>query len=342
MKDFTQLVTYENAIHYCIFPKAKEGDLLEIYCPDDIENTQFSSELGFILGYTIKLNPVPRSKIKALINEHYKINRESSFSSVYKNTEIEVDQIIEDALRNKSSDIHIERNQLDCRIRIRIDGVLIERNRLDIERYYLLINKIKVRSNLNIAEKRIPQDGRMNIQIDDFELYVRVSIIPTFYGEKIVLRLLGMNAENTSIDDIGMDQEQLELYKKYISKKQGLVLISGPTGSGKTTTLYATLRELNQIDKNITTVEDPIEYILQGLNQVQIKPEIHFDFSAALRSILRQDPDIIMIGEIRDSETAQIAIRASLTGHLVFATKIQVGTTKKGFRRIQYVSQALS
>ena len=178
------------------------------------------------------------------------------------------------------------------------------------------MNKIKIKSNLDISEKRLPQDGR--IQYGDFD--IRVSILPTLHGEKMVMRILGQDATGISIDSLGMTEFEKKSYLEGIKKPNGIILISGPTGSGKTTTLYATLKLLNEEKRNIVTVEDPIEYTLEGINQVQLKESIGLTFTAALRSFLRQDPDVIMLGEIRDAETAQMAIRAALTGHLVLST----------------------
>jgi general secretion pathway protein E/type IV pilus assembly protein PilB len=179
-----------------------------------------------------------------------------------------------------------------------------------------LVNKIKIRANLDISEKRLPQDGR--IQYQDFD--IRVSILPTLHGEKIVMRILGHDASSISIDKLGFTEEDKNHYLEGIKKPNGIILISGPTGSGKTTTLYATLKLLNDEKRNIMTVEDPVEYTLKGINQVQLKESIGLTFQSALRSFLRQDPDVIMLGEIRDGETAQMAIRAALTGHLVLST----------------------
>jgi type IV pilus assembly protein PilB len=186
--------------------------------------------------------------------------------------------------------------------------------------YPELVNKIKILSKLQIAEKRLPQDGRMDFKLPAITLDIRVSILPTLYGEKIVLRLLGTNAENIHFSDLGMNNDEKKQYLKGVDKSNGIILISGPTGSGKTTTLYATLNYLNNVTRNIVTIEDPIEYTLEGINQVQLKDQIGLSFPNALKSFLRQDPDIIMVGEIRDKETADMAIRASLTGHLVLST----------------------
>ena len=221
---------------------------------------------------------------------------------------------------HKSSDIHIETFEINCRIRFRIDGKLVERYQFSKEKYPALINKIKIQAHLDIAEKRLPQDGRIFFDNGHDKIDIRVSILPTLYGEKVVLRLLSKDTANIPLDSLGFSSNQLKTYREAIQKPNGIVLISGPTGSGKTTTLYASLKYLNTESVNIMTVEDPVEYTLEGINQVHVKEDIGFTFASALRTFLRQDPDIIMLGEIRDQETAQMAIRAALTGHLVFST----------------------
>jgi general secretion pathway protein E/type IV pilus assembly protein PilB len=188
------------------------------------------------------------------------------------------------------------------------------------DEYPAYVNKIKIKANLDIAEKRLPQDGRIFFTKGAEKFDIRVSVLPTLYGEKIVLRLLSRDATDIDISTLGFQEKQLEDYLKGIQKPHGIVLISGPTGSGKTTTLYATLKILNQVHSNILTIEDPIEYTLEGINQVQLKESIGLTYTSALRTFLRQDPDIIMLGEIRDPETAKMAIRAALTGHLVLST----------------------
>ena len=206
------------------------------------------------------------------------------------------------------------------RIRFRIDGALKQFYQLPASEHALLINKTKIKANLNISEKRRNQDGRITQKIGLTTIDIRVSTLPSLYGEKIVLRLLETEQEGVDINKIGLSEEQKRIYQKAYSKTNGIILISGPTGSGKTTTLYATLKELNKESLNVLTVEDPIEYTLNGVNQVQVKHDIGFDFASALKTFLRQDPDIIMVGEIRDTETAQMAVKAALTGHLVLST----------------------
>jgi len=197
---------------------------------------------------------------------------------------------------------------------------LVERYQMQKADYPALVNKIKIRAHLDISEKRLPQDGRIRIAVEGSNLDIRVSVLPTLHGEKVVMRLLSNDAGAIDLSTMGMLPEQLGDYMEGVKRPNGILLISGPTGSGKTTTLYATLKLLNEEKRNIMTVEDPIEYTLEGINQVQLKEQIGLDFASALRTFLRQDPDIIMLGEIRDGETAQMAIRAALTGHLVLST----------------------
>ena len=228
--------------------------------------------------------------------------------------------LLETALRMQSSDLHIDPKEEGSKVRLRIDGKLIEKARLEEGQTRAIINQLKIAARLDIAEKRLPQDGRTTIKTSSGEVDARVSILPCHYGEKAVVRLLTKNQDLLDLNNIGLSTREYDSYIRSTSRHSGLVLISGPTGSGKTTTLYATLNNLNTKHINILTAEDPIEYTLEGINQVQCKNEIGLDFQRVLRTMLRQDPDIIMVGEIRDAETAQIALRASLTGHLVLAT----------------------
>ncbi|WP_428331753.1 GspE/PulE family protein [Mucilaginibacter sp.] len=228
--------------------------------------------------------------------------------------------MIGEARNLNSSDIHIESYEHKCRVRIRVDGMMVERRLLKREDYPALVNKVKILANLDIAEKRLPQDGRINFKQGDLQFDIRVSVLPTLFGEKIVLRLLNNDATDIDLNTLGFSRFDLENYLQGVKKPNGIVLISGPTGSGKTTTLYATLKLLNQETRNVLTIEDPVEYTLEGINQVQLKESIGLNFAAALRTFLRQDPDVIMVGEIRDTDTANMAIRAALTGHLVLST----------------------
>jgi type IV pilus assembly protein PilB len=231
-----------------------------------------------------------------------------------------VNLILVQAVKEKASDIHIEPFQKTLKLRYRIDGELIAAESPPKALQLAITSRIKILSGLNIAERRIPQDGRFRIKVLAKDIDLRVSILPTAYGEKIVIRILDKAALTGSIDQMGMDESTLDKFKKAIDAPHGMILVTGPTGSGKTTTLYSVLQELNSPQYNIVTVEDPIEYELTGINQVSVRNDIGLDFASALRSILRQDPDIVMVGEIRDNETADIAVKAALTGHQVLST----------------------
>ena len=231
-----------------------------------------------------------------------------------------VNLIIADALKERATDIHIEIQGDSISVRYRIDGVLQEVMTPPSSSHPGIVSRIKIISKLNIAEKRLPQDGRFGIRTSEKEVDVRVSILPTVNGETIVMRLLDKSAFSKSLTQLGFDPDMFRTFKRCIIQPYGMVIVSGPTGSGKSTTLYASLNEIQSVEDNIVTVEDPVEYHSEGINQVQVKPKIGLTFSAALRSILRQDPDKLLIGEIRDGETADIAIKFSLTGHIVFTT----------------------
>lgn len=231
-----------------------------------------------------------------------------------------VNLILVQAVKEKASDIHIEPFQRTLKLRYRIDGDLVMAESPPKALQLAITSRIKILAGLNIAERRVPQDGRFRIKVLGKDVDLRVSILPTAYGEKIVVRILDKAALTGSIDQMGMDQGTLEKFKKAIDAPHGMILVTGPTGSGKTTTLYSVLQELNNPQYNIVTVEDPIEYELIGINQVTVRNDIGLDFASALRSILRQDPDIVMVGEIRDNETADIAVKAALTGHQVLST----------------------
>jgi type IV pilus assembly protein PilB len=232
-----------------------------------------------------------------------------------------VNAVLNEAIRSKASDIHIEPYEKRFRIRYRIDGALVERTQPPQNAAAAIVNRIKILSKLNISERRKPQDGRMKVRLKNGrEVDFRVSCLPTMFGEKIVLRLLDKSNLQVDLTQLGMSQSQLEVFKEAIYQPQGMVLITGPTGSGKTTTIYSALAELNQPDVNLSTAEDPVEFNLDGINQVQVNAAIDFTFADALRSFLRQDPEIIMVGEIRDLETAEVAYKAASTGHMVVST----------------------
>ena len=231
-----------------------------------------------------------------------------------------LNSIIEQAVRERASDIHIEPTVEDIRVRFRIDGDLREITRLSRNSLPGIVTRVKIMGRMNIAEKRFPQDGRVETKIIGKEIDMRISTLPTVYGEKIVIRLLDRTSFMFTKDSLGFSERNLETFNKILYQPYGMLLVTGPTGSGKTTTLYTVLQELNQIEKNIITIEDPVEYKLSGINQVQVNTKAGLTFANGLRSVLRQDPDIIMVGEIRDSETAEIAIRAAITGHYVLST----------------------
>jgi general secretion pathway protein E len=231
-----------------------------------------------------------------------------------------VNLILSGALKDRASDIHVEPYSGNLKIRYRIDGVLYDTLSLPRRIQSPLVSRIKIMAKLNIAEKRLPQDGRIEIKIADRLVDIRVSIIPTAFGERVVLRLLDKTSHILMLSDLGMHDERIKLLNKLIKSPYGIILVTGPTGSGKTTTLYAALSTINRPEINIITIEDPIEYQMDGVGQIQVNPKIELTFAAGLRSIVRQDPDVILIGEIRDRETAEIAIQSSLTGHLVFST----------------------
>ena len=233
-----------------------------------------------------------------------------------------VNQVLRDAIELRASDIHLEPFEDEFRIRYRIDGVLQETSvPAQLKRFQpAIVSRVKILSHLNIAEKRLPQDGRIKIRIDDAEVDIRVSVIPMLHGEAVVMRLLRQNSTLRGLKELGMEAREFDGFQRVLQMPHGIILVTGPTGSGKTSTLYTALNEINDAVRKIITIEDPVEYQLKGVNQIQVSEKAGLTFARGLRSILRHDPDVILIGEIRDQETAQIAVQASLTGHLVFST----------------------
>ncbi len=320
------LISKEFAMEYRVFPKERgvNGDL--VLCWDGSgDHHQLTDELQVMLGCGISLLPLEEQEISRLLSKYYlgdvsKGSEEKEVSVITAGDDF-LNVLIEEARRLKSSDIHIETFEKRSRVRVRIDGMMIERYQIEKKDYPALINKIKIMANLDIAEKRLPQDGRIQFSSARFTSFdIRVSVLPTLYGEKIVLRLLNNSSTDIDLSTLGLSEEDMRNYMEGVQRPNGIILISGPTGSGKTTTLYATLKLLNKSTRNILTIEDPIEYTLEGVNQVQLRENIGLGFAATLRTFLRQDPDVIMVGEIRDPETANMAIRAALTGHLVLST----------------------
>jgi len=231
-----------------------------------------------------------------------------------------INLLISGAVKERASDIHVEPFEREVRVRYRIDGVLYEKFAIPKSQQSAVISRIKIMSSMNIAEHRLPQDGRIKIRLSGKEIDIRVSVIPISFGERVVMRILEKGTFLFSLEELGMAKHDFELVDRLITQSHGIILVTGPTGSGKSTTLYAALQRVNSSDKNIITVEDPIEYQMPGIGQIQVRPKIGLTFAMGLRHILRQDPDVILIGEVRDHETAEMAIQASLTGHLVFAT----------------------
>ncbi|SES20386.1 GspE/PulE family protein [Pedobacter rhizosphaerae] len=323
--EILHVVPKDTALHYRIIPFAKNEQGLELYCDVDTDDEQLSDELQVVLGYEVNLHKKDNAEISRLLSTYYlgdaHVDQSETVVSEISSGGDFLNTLIEEAKKLKSSDIHIETFEQKSRVRIRIDGMMIERYQIIKEDYPSLVNKIKIMANLDIAEKRLPQDGRIQYRSAKQSAFdIRVSVLPTLHGEKIVLRLLNNNSTDIDLNTLGLSEEDMFNYMQGVQRPNGIILISGPTGSGKTTTLYATLKLLNKSTRNILTIEDPIEYTLEGINQVQLKESIGLGFASALRTFLRQDPDVIMVGEIRDPETANMAIRAALTGHLVLST----------------------
>ncbi|MHB8209085.1 GspE/PulE family protein [Mucilaginibacter sp.] len=316
-------LTTDQAWHYRVLPKNRAGESLQLYCEDSADRNELLAELEIMFGLEIDLEPISATQIARLLSKHYlKDNALQGLKQFALSNDPDdfLNNLIQEAKALKSSDIHIESYENKCRVRIRIDGMMVERYLLKREDYPALINKIKIYADLDIAEKRLPQDGRINFKHQGQQFDIRASVLPTLHGEKVVLRLLNNDATEIDLNSLGFSAFDLDNYLQGAKRPNGILLISGPTGSGKTTTLYATLKLLNKETRNILTIEDPVEYTLEGINQVQLKESIGLGFPEALRTFLRQDPDVIMVGEIRDTETANMAIRAALTGHLVLST----------------------
>jgi type IV pilus assembly protein PilB len=320
-----QQITTVQALHYKVVPFRYNENC--IWCYTDEAHQSDAAELEFVLGKKVDFTIIDKHELSIALSQYYRRDERIGNGSnlpdgqtSWNSKQLNLDKLLEEAKTVNASDIHVEPYEHRCRIRFRIDGIMIERYVIPVEEYPALINKIKIRANLDIAEKRLPQDGRIFLAANGYKFDIRVSSLPTLYGEKIVMRLLSGSESKIDIHNLGFGQQELEYYLDGVNRPDGMVLISGPTGSGKTTTLYATLHLLNNKERNILTIEDPIEYTLEGVNQVQLREAIGLNFVGTLRTFLRQDPDIIMVGEIRDAETAGMAIRASLTGHLVFST----------------------
>lgn len=316
--ELKQMISVAQAHHYQIIPEYAEEQALSFKtCAAHTETLQ--NELQIVFGKEVHLISIHHDDFQKYLSVNYRVNQNKKTNKLSYSDDFLL-KIIYEAKEIGSSDIHFEAFEEKCRVRFRIDGKLIERYLVDLKEYPILINRIKIMAQLDISEKRLPQDGRIHINSGNDEFDIRVSVLPTLHGEKIVLRLLSKDSTNIQLETLGFTELELRRFQENIKKPHGMVLISGPTGSGKTTTLYASLKVLNTEFSNIVTIEDPIEYTLEGINQVQLKETIGLDFPNTLRTFLRQDPDIIMVGEIRDADTANMAIRAALTGHTVLST----------------------
>lgn len=315
--EIKQLISAEQAHHYRIVPIGRHGNTVS-FKTDNTDVQGLFAELSILLGYPVELIEDSAENISRYLSTNYRKASQGT-SEIHYSTDF-LERILITAKEIGSSDIHFEPYENRARIRFRIDGKLKEQFIIDTKEYPVIVNKVKIRSQLDISEKRLPQDGRISISTDTEDFDIRVSVLPSLHGEKIVLRILSKDTSHIELESVGFTDSELRIFQQAIKKPNGIILISGPTGSGKTTTLYATLKKLNEPNTNILTVEDPIEYTLDGICQVQLRENIGLDFAATLRTFLRQDPDIIMVGEIRDVNTANMAIRAALTGHLVLST----------------------
>lgn len=356
--EILNVVPRETALKHKLIPLNKTDDTI-VVAMSDPSNIFAVDDLKFATGKKIDVVVASERSIQKSIDSYYGSKQEWEDSLKAKESEEAVDQLLEDldefvlelhkeaeinlndleksteeapviklvnyvltdSMRRGASDIHVEPYEKDLRVRYRIDGVLYDILRPPLKLKNAISSRIKVMANLDIAERRLPQDGRIRVKIgNNKDIEYRVSVIPTLFGEKVVMRILDKGSLQLDLTKLGFEEDQLNTFRKSIYQPYGMVLITGPTGSGKTTTLYSSLMDLNKTDLNISTAEDPVEYSLPGVNQVQVHEDIGLTFSSCLRSFLRQDPDIILVGEVRDYETAEITIKSALTGHLVLST----------------------
>ncbi|WP_019154695.1 GspE/PulE family protein [Robertmurraya massiliosenegalensis] len=329
------LISKETAKRNRLIPLKKDGDKLFVAMADPMDYFAID-DLRLSTGFQIETAIATKDDILRAINKYYDIDDgfEELIGDLPSNEAVQeekinaedspvvrlVNQLLSNAVAMKASDIHIDPQETKVVIRYRIDGILRTERVLPKHMQSLLTARIKIMANLDITEHRVPQDGRIKVNLDFHPIDLRVSTLPTVYGEKIVLRILDLGSSLNDVNKLGFNKLNLKRFTNMIEKPTGIVLITGPTGSGKSSTLYAALNQLNSEEVNIITVEDPVEYQLEGVNQIQVNTNVGMTFAKGLRSILRQDPNIIMVGEIRDKETVEVAIRASLTGHLVLST----------------------
>jgi type IV pilus assembly protein PilB len=340
------LIPEDVASKHNVIPVNRAGSTL-ILATADPSNIFALDDIKFLTGYNIQPVVAAEDAIKRAVDKYYDQSTsleevmgdfdDSDIDLVHDSDDVDVNElakasedapvvklvnlILTDAVKKVASDVHIEPYERSFRVRYRIDGVLYEAMKPPMKLKAAIISRVKIMAELDIAERRLPQDGRIKLKLGrGREMDFRVSVLPTLFGEKVVLRLLDKSNLQLDMTKLGFEEGQLKVFKAAIHQPFGMVLVTGPTGSGKTTTLYSALSELNKISDNLSTAEDPVEFNLPGINQVQIHEEIGLNFAAALRSFLRQDPDIIMVGEIRDFETAEIAVKAALTGHMVLST----------------------
>lgn len=313
-KDLSILVPEKLARKYNLYPIEINDDDLEVGIED--ENIYAVQDLRLVTNKNIILRKKSKEEIKENIELCYGniVDVDDDYANYL------FQDILQKALKEKASDIHIEPFFDYLKIRIRVDGKMKEMSNLTLDLYQPLASVIKYKANMDITEKRLPQDGRIDVKIKNSVVDIRISTVPTSYGEKIVLRLLNRDSFLKSKVELGFSQKAIQKIQDIINKNSGILLVTGPTGSGKTTTVYSILQDLKNTSKNIMTIEDPIEYKMDGINQIQVNHKVGLTFEKGLKAILRQDPDIIMVGEIRDIETAKIAVRAAITGHLVIST----------------------
>lgn len=358
-QDVIDNVPAKFAWHYKVMPTRIDGNVLTVAISNPFDMWPID-DLETNLGYRVEIALAASSDITEAIKKYYGVGadtieriladtpKEDEKESVATEESVEdletgaddasvvklVNQILQQAINDRATDIHFENYRDELHLRYRVDGILYDTQVSENIRYLYpaIVSRIKVMANLDIVERRIPQDGRAKAKIGNNEYDLRVSIIPTLYGENIVIRVLS-TLMLFSMSDLGMEDEDLTILNRVLAQPHGIIFVTGPTGSGKTTTLYTCLSKLNTRERKIITIEDPVEYELRGISQIQVNPKIDLSFAVALRSILRHDPDVIMVGEVRDFETAQITIQTALTGHLVFST-IHTNTAAGGATRL--------